>query len=173
MYVFLLFAYVRWFRKATLSKSWEPVKRLSTFYRSLAVICFIPIISPAYWIAVSPLFWDIVRPFLPGCYHGAGIGMCFFFFFCFSLTFCLLCIRAAIWLPRNRGKNLSLLMSTLFTLITVFSLGSLYHDLIRAIGDPEYCWVSYLLYILANMSIATMNMFSVYYLATTKHINVE
>jgi hypothetical protein len=91
--IVLLFTYVRWFRKAMLSKPQEPMKRLSTFYRLLAVICFIPIISPAYWIAVSPLFWDIVRPFLPGCYHGAGIGMLFFFFFCFSFIFCLLCVE--------------------------------------------------------------------------------
>jgi hypothetical protein len=171
--IVLLFTYVRWFRKATFSKPQEPMKHLSTFYRSLAVICFMPIISPAYWIAVSPLFWDIVGPFLPACYHGAGIGMFFFFFFGFSLIFCLLCIGAATWLPSNRGRGLGLFVSTVFTVTSVFSLGSLYRDLIWAIGDPYYYWASYLLYILANLSIAIMNILSIYYLAATKHIDVE
>ena len=170
--IVLLFMYVRWFGKAALSKPQEPMKRLSLFYRSLAVICFIPIISPAYWIAVNPLFWDIVRPFLPPCYHGAGIGMVFFFFFGFSFIFCLLCVGAATWLPSYRGRGLGLFLSTIFTLTGVFSLVSLYHDLIWAIGDPKYYWTSYLLYMLANLSIAIMNILSIYYLAATKHIDV-
>ena len=171
--IVLLFTYVRWFRKAMLSKSQEPMKRLSIFYRSLAVICFVPIISPAYWIAISPLFWDIVRQFLPACYHGAGIAMCFYFFFWFSLILCLLCVAVATWLPSNRGRDLGLCLSTIFSLSSAFSIASLYRDLIRAIGDPKYYWTSYLLYMLANLSIVIANILSIYYLAAIKHMDVE
>jgi len=168
----LLFTYIRWFRKARLSKPQETAKQLSTFYKALAVICFLPIVSPAYWISVSSLFWDIVRPFLPGLYHGAGIAMWFVFFVCFSVVFCLLCVVAASWLPSGRGRKLGLFVSALFTLTSVFSLGSLYNDLILAIGDPYYYWISYLLYMLANVSIAIANTLSIYYLVATEHVDI-
>jgi hypothetical protein len=170
--VILLFTYIKWFRKARLSKPQETVKLLSTFYKALAVTCFLPIVSPAYWISVNPLFWDIVRPFLPGLYHGAGLGMLFVFFVCFSVVFCLLCVVAASWLSSGRGRELGILLSIVFTLTSLFSLGSLYHDLIWAIGDPSYRWTAYLLYILANVSIAITNTLSIYCLVATEHVDV-
>ena len=171
--VILLFIYLRWFRKIRISKLRETAKQLSTFYKVLAVICFLPIVSPAYWLSVSPLFWDIVRPFLPTLYHGAGIGMWFVFFVSFSVIFCILCVVAASWLPSGRGKKLSLFVSSLFTLSSISSLWSLYNDLIMAIGDPHYYWTPYPLYILANISIAITNMLSIYCLIATKHVDGE
>jgi hypothetical protein len=166
--VILLFMYFRSLRKARF-KSQETVKLLSTFYKALAVVCFLPIVSPAYWISADSLFWDIVQPFLNGLHGGAFFAMWFFFFACFSLVFCLLCVAVASWLPSERGKKLGLFVSALFTIISISSLWSLYNDLLWAVSDPHYYWISYLLYMLANVSLAITNAFSFYYLVALKH----
>jgi len=170
--VVLLFMYIKWFRKARLSKPQDTVKQLSTFYKALAVVCFLPLVSPAYWISSSSLFWDIVRPFLPPLYHLAGLAMMVVFFFCFSLVFFVLCFVAASWLPSGSGKKVGLFVSALFILTSVSSLWSLYKSLILAFGDPYYYWASYLLYMLANVSIAITNTLSIYCLVATEHVDV-
>lgn len=168
--VFLLIVYVRWFRRGMLSEPLEAAKRLSTFYIWLAAICFLPIVSPAYWISVNPLFWDVVRPFLPPLYHGAGIAMMFVFFLFFSLIFCLLSVGAATWIPRDRGRHLGLFVSALYAITGVLSLWSLYPDLVQNIADPSYAWLSYPLYMLANLSLAIANVLIIYYFVTTAYI---
>ena len=168
--IVLLFMFVNWFRKARFFEVRETVRKLSIFYEVLAVVCFFPFLSPSYWISNSSLFWDFLGLFLLSVYHGAGIGMWFISFICFSTILCLLCIITAFELSNQRGIKLGFLISFLFILTSLFSLISLYHSLILNFGDPKYYWTAYLLYMLANVSIIISNVFSSYYLIKIKHI---
>jgi len=161
--IVLPFAYVRWLRKPSASEPQELMKRLATFYKLLAVVCFVPIISPSYWGGFKISY--IIGPFLNGSMSGgAGIAMMVELWFLFSFILSFLCINTATGLPQGRRKVLGLVISTLFATCGVFALKSLYHDLLWALGGPWYYWICILMYMLANLSQITMNLVSVYYL---------
>lgn len=121
----LLFAYIKWLRKAKCTEPLERSRRLSTFYKALAVVCFLPVVSPAYWISNNPLLWNAFSPLLPPAYHGAGFGMLFIFFSFFAAILGALCILAGFQLQNGRGEKLSIFVSAIFILSGIFSLVSL------------------------------------------------
>lgn len=166
--VVLPFMYVRWLRKPGASEPQELMKRLATFYKALAVVCFIPIISPSSWVGVNIAYIVLPIIFPPSTGSegrvggGAGIAMMLMFCFLFSSGLSLLCFETATWLLQRRGKALALLVSMFFAASGIFALNSLYPDLPIALHNPQYYWV--LLYMLAHLSQTTTNLVSVFYL---------
>ena len=166
--VVLPFMYVRWLRKPGASGPQKLMRRLATFYKALAVVCFIPVISPSSWVGVSMAYvvLPIIFPSPTGSEGrvggGAGIAMMLMFCFLFSLVLSLLCFETATWLLDGEGKALGLLVSMFFAASGIFALNSLYPDLPIALHNPQYYWV--LLYMLANLSQTTTNLVSVFYL---------
>jgi len=168
--ILLPLAYVRWLRRLGVSEPRELVTRLATFYKLLTIVCFIPVISPSYWAALNIL--NIVQPFLEvPLMGGAGTGGVMFVFW-LSLSFMLsfLCVATATGLPQGRRRVLGLAVSMLFVVSGLFAVGSLYRDLLCALGDPWYYWICILLYILANLSQATMNLVTIYYNARLQRV---
>jgi len=160
--IVLSFAYVRWLRKTGVSEPQKLVKHLATFYKLLAVVSLVPVISPSYWGGFNILY--IIGPFFNASLSGlAGIAMMVVFWFLFSYILAFLCIETATGLPQGQRRVLSLVISMLFATSGVFALKSLYPDLLWALGDPHHSWICILLYILANLSITIMNLVSVYY----------
>jgi len=168
--IILPFMYVRWLRKPEASEPQELVKRLATFYKALAVVCFIPIISPSSWVGVNIAYivLPIIFPAPTGSEGrvggGAGIAVMLMFCFLFSLVLSLLCFETAMWLLERGGKALGLFVSMLFAASGIFALKSLYPDLLLTLHSPQYYGISILLYILANLSQITTNLVSVFYL---------
>jgi hypothetical protein len=168
--VVLPFMYVKRLRKPGASEPQELVKRLATFYKALAVVCFIPVISPSSWLGVyiAYIVLPIISPTPTGSEGrvggGAGIAMMLMVCFLFSLVLSLLCFATATWLPQRGGKALGLFVSMLFVASGIFALKSLYPNLLEALHGPQYYWVCILLYILANLSQTTTNLVSVFYL---------
>lgn len=166
--VILPFMHVRWLRKAATSEPQELVRRLATFYKALAVACFIPIISPSSWVGVSIAYAVLPIIFPPPTGSegriggGAGIAMLLMFCLLFSLVLSLLCLETATWLPQHRGEVLGLFVSILFVASGIFALKSLYPDLLMALHNPQYYWA--LLYVVVNLSQITINLVSVFYL---------
>lgn len=166
--VVLPFMYVRWLRKPRASEPQELVKHLATFYKALAVVCFIPVISPSSWVGVNIAYVVLPIIFPPPTGSegrvggGGGIAMMLMVCFLFSLVLSLLCLETARWLLQRRGKALGLFVSMLFAASGIFALKSLYPDLLLALHGPQYIWI--LLYILANSSQTATNLVSVFYL---------
>lgn len=168
--VVLPFMYVRWLRKPGASEPQELMRRLATFYKALAVACFIPVISPSSWVGVKIAYivLPIIFPTPTGSEGrvggGAGIAMMLMFYFLFSSALSLLCFGTATWLLQRRGKALGLFVSMLFVASGIFALKSLYPDLLMTLHSPQYYSTWILLYILANLSQTTINLVSVFYL---------
>ena len=168
--VVLPFMYVRWLRKPRASEPQELMKRLATFYKALAVVCFIPIISPSSWVGVNIAYIVLPIIFPPPTGSegrvggGAGIAMMLMVCFLFSLVLSLLCLETATWLLQRRGKALGLFVSMLFVASGIFALKSLYPDLLLTLHSSYYYWICILLYILANLSQTATNLVSVFYL---------
>ena len=168
--VVLPLMYLRWLRKPGASKPQELVRRLATFYKALAVVCFIPIISPSSWFGVS-LAYVVIPILFPSSTGsegrvggGAGIAMLLVFCFLFSVVLSLLCWETATLLLRGQGKALGVLVSTLFAASGIFALKSLYPDLLLTFHGPQYYSTWILLYVLANLSQIIMSVVSVFYL---------
>jgi len=168
--IVLPFAYFRWLRKPSFSEPWELINRLATFYKLLAFVCFVPIISPSYWggFNISDIVFPIIFPTPTGSEGrvggGAGIAMMLMVCFMFSLVLSSLCIKTATWLLQRGGKASGLFLSMLFAASGIFALKSLYGDLLWAVGGSWYYWICILMYMLANLSIIAMNLVSLYYL---------
>ena len=168
--VVLPFMYVRWLRKPGASEPQELMRRLATFYKTLAIVCFIPIISPSSWVGVSIAYAVIPIIFPPPTGSegrvggGAGIAMLLMFCFVFSLVLSLLCFATAAWLLQRKGKVLGLFVSMLFVASGIFAAKSLYPDLLTTLHSPQYYSIPILLYILANLSQTITNLVSVFYL---------
>ena len=166
--VVLPFVYVRWLRKPKASEPQELMRRLATFYKTLAVICFIPVISPSSWFGVSIAYAVIPFMFPPPAGSegrgggGAGIAMLLTFCFVFSLVLSLLCFKTAIRLLQGQGKTLGFIVSMLFVASGIFAVRSLYPDLLSTMNSSHYYWICFLLYILANLSQITMILVSVF-----------
>jgi hypothetical protein len=112
--------YVRWLRKPWASEPQELVKRLATFYKALAVVCFIPVISPSSWLGVyiAYIVLPIISPTPTGSEGrvggGAGIAMMLMVCFLFSLVIklALLCngnVASAAWRKSFRSLRLNAL----------------------------------------------------------------
>jgi hypothetical protein len=162
--------YVRWLRKPGASEPQELMRRLATFYKALAVICFIPVISPSSWLGVSIAYAVIPIIFPPPTGSegriggGAGIAMLLMFCFVFSLVLSLLCLKTAMNLLRGQGKTLGLFVSILFVASGIFALKSLCSDLLLTLHSPQYYWICILLFVLANLSQTAINLVSIFYL---------
>ena len=161
--------YVRWLRKPGAFEPRELMRRLATFYKALAVVCFIPIISPS-WLGVSLAYAVLPILFPPPTGNegrvggGAGLAMLLMFCFLFSIVLSLLCWETATWLLEGGGKALGLFVSMLFVASGIFALKSLYPDLMSTLHSSHYYWICLLLYALANLSQITTNLVSVFYL---------
>jgi len=168
--IVLPFMYTRWLRKPRASEPQELMRRLAIFYKTLAVACFIPIISPSSWLGVSIAYAVIPIVFPPPTGSegriggGAGIAMLLMFCFLFSVVLSLLCWETATWLLKGRGKTLGVFVSMLFAASGIFASKSLSSDLLSTLHGSYYYWVCVLLYILANLSLITTNLISIFYL---------
>jgi len=69
--IILMSSYVSWIRKAKVTAPENLMERLATFYKLLALVSFVPIVSPSYLAAFSLL--HMIGPFLPPMYGSAGI----------------------------------------------------------------------------------------------------
>jgi hypothetical protein len=168
--VVLPLMYSRWLRKPRASEPQELMRRLATFYRVLAIVCFIPVISPSSWVGVSIAYIVLPVIFPPPAGSegrvggGAGIAMLLMFCFVFSIVLSLLCWETATWLLEGRGKALGVFVSMLFAASGILALKSLFPDLVSTLHSSHYHWICILLYILANLSQITTNLVSVFYL---------
>jgi len=168
--IVLPFMYIRWLKKPGASEPQELMRRLATFYKTLGIACFIPIISPSSWVGVNLAYTilPIIFPPPPGSGGriggGAGIAMLLMFCFLFSIVLSLLCWETATWLLKDGGEALGLFVSMFFVFSGIFALNSLYPDLLSTLHGSYYYWTWVLLYILANLSQITMNLASVFYL---------
>jgi hypothetical protein len=168
--VVLPFMYVRWLRKPGASEPQKLMRRLATFYKALAVVCFIPVISPSSWVGVSMAYVVLPIIFPPPTGSegrvggGAGIAMMLMFCFLFSLVLSLLCLETATWLLEGEGKASGVFVSMLFVASGIFALKSLYPDLLLTLHSSHYYWICILLYILANLNQTATNLVSVFYL---------
>jgi hypothetical protein len=157
-------------KKVRASEPQELVRCLATFYKALAVVCFVPIISPSSWLGVSIAYAVLPVIFPPPMGSGgrvgggAGVAMLLTFCFLFSLVLSLLCLETATWLLQGQGKALGVFVSMLFAASGIFALKSLYPDLLLVLHSPQYYSTWILLYVLANLSQTIMNAVSVFYL---------